>query len=311
MKDLYFLYFIFCLLLLSDQSRYCPVFSRLKQVSCTQILFLFFICLFFINPFLGVENIKEAKDRISIQEKLGDLVSLDAHFFDENNKAVKIIDYFKDNKKPVILTPVYYSCPHFCNYIFQGLVDAINQETKYILGKDYNILSVSINHKDRPDHAKFKKKEYLEKIDNVEKGINNKEIDRAWSLLTGEKEQIKKFYDSVGFRYKKDQEEYAHTASLIFITPKGRVARYLYGISFNKNDFRLAILETSKEKISSFVDQVFFYCFRYDSVRRAYTLVAWKVMIMGSLLIVILLTGLLAFLWVKEYRKKNINTAGE
>ena len=253
---------------------------------------------------------------ISIQEKLGDTVALDTAFVDENQKPVTIRDYFTNNKKPVILTPVYYSCPHLCNYIFEGLTKAISKENKYILGKDYKILSVSMNHEDRTEQARFKKEESLKKItyfadeeESEKKSIEaKKEIKEGWSLLTGTKNKIKTFYDSVGFRYKKEKGEYAHTASLIFLTPEGKIARYLYGIRFQKNDFRLAILEASQGKIGSFVDQVFFYCFRYDPEKRVYNLVAWKVMTGGSLLVVFLLSGLLTTLWMRE-RKKNISNS--
>ncbi len=256
----------------------------------------------------GVNNLERAKATISVEEKLGNTVSLNVSFVDEDEKLVKIRDYFANNTKPIILTPVYYSCPHLCNYIFEGLTKAVSKESKYRLGRDYKILSISMNHEDGAEQAKFKKEEYFKKITYFadESKKKKREIERGWSLLTGAKNEIKTFYNSVGFRYNKEKGEYAHTASLIFLTPQGKVARYLYGIRFQKNDFRLAILEASQGKVSSFVDQVFFYCFRYDPDKRVYNLIAWRVMTAGGLLVVVLLSSLLAILWVREYRKKQV-----
>ena len=263
---------------------------------------------------------KKAKKEISIQEKLGDKIPFNLTFKDENGKEVKIKDYFQNPKKPVILTPVYYTCPHLCTLIFKGLKDAINEETKYQLGKDYQILSISMKHEEVPQQAKARKDEIMKKIDLYQNNQNNKDNkntrarkgekykkqwEQGWSFLTGTQENIKKVYKAVGFRYKRDGEEYAHTATIIFLTPQGEVARYLYGILYKKNDFRLSILESLKGKISSFTEQIFFYCFRYNSAKRVYSLIAWRVMTIGSIITVILLFGLLLTLWLKEHLVKK------
>ena len=256
-----------------------------------------------------VTDIEKAKEEISIQEKLGNSVFLNGSFTDENGQTITLRDYFRKNQKPVIITPVYYTCPHLCDYIFQGLVDAINQENKYVLGRDYKILSISMNHQEQPEQAKYRKEESFKKIpllNDLTVDFQKKQMMRqGWSLLTGTKENIRSFYDSVGFRYKKQEREYAHTASLIFATPKGEIARYLYGIRYEKNDFRLAILEASQGKISSFVDQVFFFCFQYNAAKRVYSLVAWRVMTLGGGLTAIFLIGFLSFLWFQERRGKR------
>ena len=253
----------------------------------------------------SVMDIEKAKKEIAIREKLGRTLPLYLKFKNEEGEMVELKKYFEGNI-PVILTPVYYTCPHLCTYIFSGLTKAINEENDLILGKDYRIISVSINHEDTPEDAMLKKEHHIPSINLYKDKKYTKMIENNWSLMVGEKSTIKKLYDAVGFGYKKEEDEYAHTATLVFLTPQAKVARYLYGISYQKNDFKLALMEASQKKISSFAEQVFYYCFRYDPAKRVYGLVAWRVMTIGSILTVVLIICLLLILWIKERSKKIV-----
>ena len=253
----------------------------------------------------SVKHLEKAKKEISIEEKLGNTLPLDLELRDEVGRRVTLKKYF-EKKIPVILTPVYYTCPHLCTYIFNGLTKAVNEETGLVLGKDYRIISVSIDHKNTPEHARLKKEQHITDITRYKDKRYTEMIEDHWSLMVGERSAIKKLYDSVGFRYKKEEDEYAHTATLVFLTPQAKVARYLYGISYQKNDFKLALMDASRGKISSFVDQVFYYCFRYDPAKRVYGLVAWRIVTLGAVITVLLVIGLLSILWIKERSRQSV-----
>ncbi len=250
-----------------------------------------------------IDSLKKAKEKLSIQEKLGNQISIDTKFKNEKGEIVPLKNYLKEGK-PVILTPVYYSCPHLCTLILNGLLDAINKEKSFYPESDYEIISISMDHEETHELAKLKKDNYFEKL-TLSKD-RKAEARKGWHFLTGSKKNVKKIFSEVGFSYEKQGDEYAHTATIIFLTSQGKIARYLYGVTYKENDFKMAILESSEGKISSFIDQVIFYCFRYDPAKRTYSLIAWKVMFAGSITVVLLLSGLLAYLWFWERRKNSI-----
>ncbi len=287
-----------------------------------KIIFIFFLFVFFFYPNSlfsiddekdqknnslhsskphTITSLEQASQELNVKEKLGESIHQDITFKDEQNKDVQISDFYKTNQ-PIIIVPIYYSCPHLCTLILNGLTDALRQEKKYLLGNNFKVISVSFNEEDSFELASKKKTQYIKKL-NYPKKMSKKLINN-WHFLTGKKEDVFNFYQSMGFQYKKLREEYAHSAVLIFTTPNGKISRYLYGVQYSKNDFRLSLLEAKKEKIASFTEKLFLYCFKYNPEKRKYTIVAWRVMMISTTFIVIVFFAFLGFLWYREKKQK-------
>jgi protein SCO1/2 len=115
---------------------------------------------------------------------------------------------------------------------------------------------------------------------------------------------VARLAESVGFRYRKVGKEFAHPAVTIVLSPGGAVSRYLYGIEIDPRDLKLALIEASEGKIgaSSAGNALLMYCFRYDPVGRKYMLYARNIMKAAGAVTLVLLAGLLAFLW-RRYGK--------
>src|SRR5579875_2008846 len=76
-------------------------------------------------------------------------------------------------------------------------------------------------------------------------------------------------------------------------TPEGKVAQYFYGIKYRPEDLRLALVESSKEKIGSVVDQVLLFCCTYDpDTGKYHALIARVLAICGAITIVLVGGGL-------------------
>ena len=110
--------------------------------------------------------------------------------------------------------------------------------------------------------------------------------------------------EAVGFGYRYDEVsgEYAHTASIIFITHEGRISMYMNDVLFKPRDLRLALVESSEGRIGSPLDTLLlFNCFQGDPDRNSYIADAWKIMRLGGVLTVVLVAG---GLLVLGYRSK-------
>lgn len=215
---------------------------------------------------------------VGINEKLGNTVSLDIKLKDELGNEIALKNLI--STKPILINFVYYSCPMLCNLLADGLVDGLNASE--IKDKDLQLISISIDHKDNKISASAFKEKYIKKLNNSSLGNN-------WKFLTGNEEDIRKVADSIGFNYQYDKKskEYAHSAGIIFLTPQGKISRYLYGISFNPFDLKLGTLEAKDKKLKSSVEKVLLFCYNYDPDTQGYVLYAVNFMKIGALLCLI------------------------
>jgi protein SCO1/2 len=186
-----------------------------------------------------------------------------------------------------------------CNLVLNGLFEAVKQ-LQWHPGTEYKIITVSIDAEETPELAQQNRTNYLDRL-----GIAS--ADSGWHFLTGDQSQIKKLTDAVGFKFKYDpvNDEYAHAASIIFLSPKGTISRYLYGIEFSELNMRNALYDAAEGSIGNTVDQLVMYCYQYDPDSRSYTPVALNIMKLGGLATAIFLGIFLGFFWLREKRSSN------
>jgi protein SCO1 len=201
---------------------------------------------------------------IGIDQHLNAQVPLDLEFKDESGKAVRLGSFIHD--KPVVLSLVYYRCPMLCNLVLNGSLHAM-RNIPLKLGRDYEAITVSFDPNETPQLATEKKATYVERF-------GSSEASTSWHFLTGKEAEIKRLASAVGFRYSWDDltKQWVHASGIMVLTPEGRVSRYLYGIEYPKQDLRLALVESSKGKIGSRVDQILLFCFHYDPAKGKYGL---------------------------------------
>ncbi len=249
---------------------------------------------------------EEILRQIGVDEKPGAQIPLNLPFTDQHGRRVTLGKFFSGG--PVILTLNYYSCPMLCPLTFRNLVKTMNKIQGLSLGKDFHIVTVSID----PDETAERTREKEKETHAMLQGIDNPE--QKWPFLFGGQQQIETLAGAVGYRYLAlGKNNFAHPSVLVILTPDGRVARYLYGLEQEPRDLKLALIEASDGKIggSTVINRVLLYCFHYDPVGKKYALAAINVMkITGS--IVLLLLALLVFgLWRAEKRRTANKTGDE
>jgi protein SCO1/2 len=262
------------------------------------ILLALVLLLQFSSITYAITDARDIKD-IGIKERLGDYVPSNLTFYDEAGKRVELGEFFRD-EKPVILTLNYYKCPTLCSYVLNGVLNGVNELNSLTLGKDFRIVTVSFNPTDTSELAKAKSRVY-------QKSLENSQSDKQdWHFLTGNQENINKILQAVGFKIKKDGEEFAHPSAIVVLTPQAQISRYLYGVQFEPKDLRLALLEASDGKIGSseLINKVMLFCYQFDPVGRKYTLQALNVMKAGGVLTLLSVAGIMAYFWRREKESK-------
>ncbi len=204
-----------------------------------------------------------AKGEIGITEKTGQTLPADIVFYDEKGQKTELRNLLG---KPVILTLVYYTCEHICPQLLAGLASALPRLAS-AAGKDYRVVSVSFDPADTPQVAANMKRNYLKPL---EKTLPPD----AWTLLTGDHQNIDRLTDAVGFRYHRDIHGFNHPVVLIFLTPEGKISRYFsvtkyeygaaYPITFSSFDLNIALAEAAQGKPVTELKRALLYCFSHE-----------------------------------------------
>jgi len=201
---------------------------------------------------------------VGIEQNLNAQLPLDAVFRDEAGRDVRLGDYFSD--KPVVLALVYYRCPMLCTQVLNGFLKS-SQAVPLEIGRDYEVVTVSIDPRETPAMAAEKKKHHA-------RAYRRDGAERGWHFLTGDQQSIDRLAGTVGFRYHYDpaSDQFAHASGIVIATPDGRLARYLYGIEYSPHDLRLGLVDSSAGRIGSAADQVLLLCYHYDPLTGRYGL---------------------------------------
>jgi protein SCO1 len=229
---------------------------------------------------------------VGLDQRLGNSIPLDLTFRDEHGQPVSLRQFF--GTKPVVLTLVYYQCPMLCTEVLNGVLRSA-KELPLEIGKDFSIVTVSIDPSERPVLADVKHQLYT--------GLYGRPGGpRGWHFLTGDEAQIKALAQAVGFRYAYDPAsgQFAHPSGIMLLTPAGKVARYFYGISYPPRDLRLGLVEASQEEIGSPIDQILLYCYHYDPATGRYGLLISRVIKAAGALTVLTLGLVIAILFRRE-----------
>jgi protein SCO1/2 len=231
---------------------------------------------------------------LGFDQRLNAQVPLDAVFRDEEGRDVKLGDLFRG--RPVILVLAYYRCPQLCNQVLNGLSEGL-RGVVYRPGEEFDVVTASFDPRETPEIAAAKKANYIENYGRP--GATD-----HWHFLTGAKDQIDRIADAVGFHYAYDakNDRYNHPSGIVFVTPQGKVSRYLFGIRYLPRDLKLGLMEASQGQVGSLVDQFLLYCFHYDQATGKYAFAVMNAVRAGGVLTVLTLCALLIRLWRRDRR---------
>jgi len=256
---------------------------------------IFTLLLFTLMPgILGAQDLVKAdlikpQVEIGIVEKLGDTIPMNLWFLNEASDTVTLGELID---KPTILFFVYFDCPNLCSPLMDGVADVISK-LDLVLGKDFQIITISFNTKDTPEKAREKKINFVQKI--------SKENQKYWIYLTGTQENIDHITEAIGYKYKAQGLDFAHASAIMAISPQGKITRYLYGLTFLPFDVKMAIVEAQKGLARPAINKVLEYCFAYNPASKTYTIQITR--IIGS--ITLMIAAIVFIILLLKRRKKK------
>ena len=237
----------------------------------------------------------KAQDQIGLYEQQGQVIPLDLSFTNEYGQTVLLKELI--HTTPTIITFNYFDCPSLCSPQLQAVASVLNKlDLKPYI--EYKTITISISPHDTVQKA-------LEKKQSLLKSIHKPFPVQTWNFLTSNQTTIDTITHALGFKYEKRIKDgvvdYLHPAAIMVVTPKGRVSRYLNGITYLPFDLKLALLEASEEKSNPTIAKTLLYCFAYDAKSKTYVFQAEKVV--GSFMFAIVLIFFIYL--IKSGRKRN------
>jgi protein SCO1 len=239
----------------------------------------------------------EVLKNVGLDQKLNAQVPLDLTFKDEHGGSVTLGQLLQG--KPAILTMVYYKCPMLCTEVLNATLNSL-KEVPLEIGKDFNVITVSIDPSEKPVLAEAKQIMYSG-LYGRRGGVH------GWHFLTGNEEQIQKLAAAVGFRfvYDKESSQFAHASGIMVMTPEGRLSRYFYGLKYPPRDVRLALVEAGEGKIGSTVDEILLFCFHYDPVTGKYAVTILNVVRAAGALSALAI-ALMIFIFARQEKYSSV-----
>ena len=231
--------------------------------------------------------------KIDVVEHLGDTIPLDLHFTNDQGQAVTLRQYF-GHGEPVLMNLAYNNCPMLCSVVLDGVANGVH-DLDLRPGKDYQILTVSIDPNETVKTAFGRQHRYSEAVGEMGKPD-------GWTFLVGDSTQSRALANALGFIYYYDEDlkQYAHPAVTFLLTEDGVISRYLYGLEYKERDLRLGLLEASEGKIGTTIDRIVLYCFHYDPDAKGYVAFAGNIMRLGGAITLVLLGTFLGIHWARE-----------
>ena len=239
---------------------------------------------------------------IEVSEHKGSVLDGELEFVDHTGKSVKLAD-FLDGEAPVLVTLNYFRCRVVCSVQLNGLADALAKLDWTAGDGNFRIVTVSIDPNETPEDARKKRNTLLAALDKGD------EVD--WQFLTGSSLQIRALAEQLGvsYAYDAEQDQYAHPAVAMFVSPEGKIAQYLYGLTFIPRDVKFALIEASEGKVGSPMEQLYLSCFAYDPTIGRYGPFAFGMVRLGGVITALALGGFLLVLWRRDRRRSRLESS--
>ncbi len=241
-----------------EKRKFLQEISRRGSKAARSVVWGFFLFFWMLQTARGEQN---SPMDVGIEEKLGEYVPLDVNLFDEEGNTITLGEFLN---KPAVVVLVYYTCPGICSVLLSGVAEVLNK-MKESPGTDYTVLSISFDPMDTPSIALQKKREFLSML-------SKKIPEKGWRFLTADAENIQKLTQAVGFHFQKIEGGFLHPSALVFLSPQGKIVRYLYGTSFLPFDIQMGITEASEGRVGFSVRRILKFCYSYDPESRKYVL---------------------------------------
>jgi protein SCO1 len=184
----------------------------------------------------------------------GARLPLSTTFVDEQQRAVTLGDYFTN--APVILVLDYLRCTSLCGVTLRNLVTDALGRIPLEPGRDYQLVAISIDPRDKPADAAAARTQYGDLLDRTG-GVQGMHF-----LTTSSTAAVRDVADAVGFPYRYDGwlDAYIHPAGFVIAAPDGLISRYVEGVAISPQELVGALADAEQDKAQGPLTRLILLC---------------------------------------------------
>ncbi len=146
----------------------------------------------------------------------------------DDNGTTRSLASFKG--APLILAPIYTSCPLACPMIANGLTSAAAKSDES--PGTYRVLFLSFDPKDD--------------VAALQRFRERQRIPLAWTIATAKPADVRRLLDAVGYSYGEADGQFTHPNLVIAFTPELKTAKYMMGTTYDLDE-ALAVARGAKD----------------------------------------------------------------
>ena len=220
--------------------------------------------------------------RYGIVERTGETLPADVYLLNEDSVWMRFGDLVK---KPTLLSFVYYRCPGLCSPVMSGIAEIIDK-SDLKPGRDYQVITISVDYKENIALAREKKKNYL-------RSMHKSWVSPYWQFYVTDSATVKKLTDAAGWQFKRTGNDFVHVAATVLISPQRKISQYFYGTFILPMHFQMAVHDAARglADASRLEDQK--YCFNFKPAKNKY-----YSMVVSYSGIGILVAAVFLFIWL-------------
>lgn len=190
---------------------------------------------------------------LAFQPRRGARLPLNTMLVDETGRAVRLGAFF--TRSPVILVLDYLRCTSLCGVMLRNLVVGVLDRLPLEPGRDYQLVTVSIDPRDTPADAAAARAKYAALLDRTG-------AERGLHFLTAPEAAVREIAEAVGFRYRYDSllDAYIHPAGFVVVAPDGAISRYIEGITVAPHDLVGALADAERSKSQDLLTRLVLLC---------------------------------------------------
>ncbi|MBE7185718.1 MAG: SCO family protein [Methylobacterium mesophilicum] len=253
------------------------------------------LCLALAAPAYAVAPAFDPFAETGIDPQPNAAAPLERIFTDETGARVTLTEIARD--KPILLVPVLHDCPNICGVTLQGMAQAIAAQN-FRPGRDFTLIAFGIDPREKPESA-------ARSLRDLGKAFPSLLASGGMHALTGSEEDIRSVTNALGYRYAFNAEvgQYSHLAATAVLSREGRLARWLFGLSPEPVDLRLALTEAGEGLVGTIADKLLLLCYHYDPVTGRYGPLVWTMLRVGGSTVALVLGGFILTALVRERRR--------
>lgn len=242
----------------------------------------------------------QALEQMKLDQKLGAEVPAGARFKNEYGQEIQFASLL--GKRPIVLLPIFFTCTGMCGKESDNLLKTIARLESKQVGRDYDVVFLSIKPTETPELALNKKTSLLK----VMKGDTN---EQGYHFLTGELEEIRKVTDAVGFGFAYDPKDdrINHPAGLMILSASGKIVQYMTSTEYPPKEFEAALNLANQNKVGRKAETVLLGCVMIDPVTGQKSIVIEGVVRLTAGIFAIGLFSWIGLMIVKGRRPGQLN----